>query len=237
MVALVIQNFFYFLFTNHGTWYKVNNTIYSLPLDLGCQFLVGSSILLLMVVQQLVAILVLSQEKMSTPPVLFLKAIFLFSTLSLSSSLCSSQISILFADFLLISQGKQLYLKTLLASLPLRLQIFCYLHLLFLVLQWKKYSSSDLCKCCKSHPFLFMNNFLKRIGCEGQRGVNWKVEELSRSAIFISSFPAHSVSLHGKQMGKQWKQRQTLFSWAPKSLQMVTAAMKLKDACSLEQKL
>ena len=30
-------------------------------------------------------------------------------------------------------------------------------------------------------------------------------------------------------MGKQWKQCQTLFSWAPKSLQMVTAAMKLKD--------
>ena len=26
-----------------------------------------------------------------------------------------------------------------------------------------------------------------------------------------------------------------LFSWAPKSLQMVTAAMKLKDACSLEK--
>ena len=29
----------------------------------------------------------------------------------------------------------------------------------------------------------------------------------------------------------------TLFSWAPKSLQMVTAVMKLKDACSLEEKL
>ena len=29
----------------------------------------------------------------------------------------------------------------------------------------------------------------------------------------------------------------TLFSWAPKSLQMVTAAMKWKDACSLEEKL
>ena len=27
-----------------------------------------------------------------------------------------------------------------------------------------------------------------------------------------------------------------LFSWAPKSLQMVTAAIKLKDACSLEEK-
>ena len=27
------------------------------------------------------------------------------------------------------------------------------------------------------------------------------------------------------------------FSWAPKSLQIVTAAMKLKDTCSLEEKL
>ena len=36
---------------------------------------------------------------------------------------------------------------------------------------------------------------------------------------------------------EQWKQWETLFSWAPKSLQMVTAAMKLKDACSLEEKL
>ena len=34
--------------------------------------------------------------------------------------------------------------------------------------------------------------------------------------------------------GKQWKQWQTLFSWAPESLQMVAAAMKLKDACSLD---
>ena len=33
-------------------------------------------------------------------------------------------------------------------------------------------------------------------------------------------------------MGKQWKQWQTLFSWAPKSQQMVTAAIKLKGACS-----
>ena len=41
-------------------------------------------------------------------------------------------------------------------------------------------------------------------------------------------------SLHGKQMGKQWL---TLFWGAPKSLKMVTAAMKLKDAYSLEGKL
>ena len=37
--------------------------------------------------------------------------------------------------------------------------------------------------------------------------------------------------------GKQWKQCQTLFFGAPKSLQMVTEAMKLKDAYSLEGKL
>ena len=37
-------------------------------------------------------------------------------------------------------------------------------------------------------------------------------------------------------MGKQWKQCQTLFFWASKSLQMVNAAMKLKDAYSLEEK-
>ena len=36
---------------------------------------------------------------------------------------------------------------------------------------------------------------------------------------------------------KQWKQWETLTSWAPKSLQMVTAAMKWKDAYSLEGKL
>ena len=41
-------------------------------------------------------------------------------------------------------------------------------------------------------------------------------------------------SLHGKKMGKQW---QALFSWTLKSLQMMTAAMKLKDTCSLEEKL
>ena len=39
------------------------------------------------------------------------------------------------------------------------------------------------------------------------------------------------------QIEKQWRQWQTLFSWAPKSLHMVTAAMKLEDICSLEEKL
>ena len=35
--------------------------------------------------------------------------------------------------------------------------------------------------------------------------------------------------LHGKYMGKQWP---TLFFWTPKSLQMVIAAMKLKNSPS-----
>ena len=39
------------------------------------------------------------------------------------------------------------------------------------------------------------------------------------------------------QMGKQWKQWLTLFLGALKSLQMVIAAMKLKDAYSLKEKL
>ena len=40
-----------------------------------------------------------------------------------------------------------------------------------------------------------------------------------------------------KQKGEKWKQWQILFSWAPKSLWMVTVDMKLKDTCSWEEKL
>ena len=37
--------------------------------------------------------------------------------------------------------------------------------------------------------------------------------------------------------GEKWKQWQTLIFGAPKSLQLVIAAIKSKDACSLEEKL
>ena len=50
----------------------------------------------------------------------------------------------------------------------------------------------------------------------------------------MASGPITSPLIEG---GKKWKQLQILFSWAPKSMQMVTAAMKLKDACFLEEKL
>ena len=49
----------------------------------------------------------------------------------------------------------------------------------------------------------------------------------------MASGPITSWQIDGEKNGNS----QTLFSWAPKSLQMVTAAMKLKDACSLEEKL
>ena len=41
----------------------------------------------------------------------------------------------------------------------------------------------------------------------------------------LASGPITSWQIDGKQC-------QTLFSWAPESLQIVTAAMKLKDVCS-----
>ena len=49
----------------------------------------------------------------------------------------------------------------------------------------------------------------------------------------MASGPITSWQIDRKQ-SKQW---QTLFSWAPRSLKMVTSAMKLKDACSLKEKL
>ena len=49
----------------------------------------------------------------------------------------------------------------------------------------------------------------------------------------MASGPFTSWQIDGETM----ETGQTLFLWAPKSLQMVTAAMKLKDTCSLEGKL
>ena len=48
---------------------------------------------------------------------------------------------------------------------------------------------------------------------------------IQKTQIMVSNPP-----FHGKWMEKQLKQWQPLFFWAPKSLQMVTAAMKLKDS-------
>ena len=60
--------------------------------------------------------------------------------------------------------------------------------------------------------------------------------KLSRLVITFLLKSKHLLisSLHDTQMGKQWL---TILRGVPKSLQMVTEAMKLKDAYSLEGKL
>ena len=55
---------------------------------------------------------------------------------------------------------------------------------------------------------------------------------IQKTKIMASS-PITSWQIDGKTMETVTDS----FSWAPKSLQMVTAAMNLKGACSLEEKL
>ena len=65
-------------------------------------------------------------------------------------------------------------------------------------------------------------------------------EESKKVGLKLNIQKTHGIWFHhfmGNRWGKQWKQCQTLFFGAPKSLQMVIAAMKLKDAYSLEGKL
>ena len=65
-----------------------------------------------------------------------------------------------------------------------------------------------------------------------ESGKNRLKTQHSKTKIMASS-PITSWQIDGETM----ETVTDLFSWAPKSLQMVTAAMKLKDACSLEEKL
>ena len=77
---------------------------------------------------------------------------------------------------------------------------------------------------------------------EELKGLLMKVKEESEKVGFklniqkikiMASSPITSWQIDGEQ----WKQGETLFWGVPKSLQMVTSAIKLKDACSLEEKL
>ena len=75
---------------------------------------------------------------------------------------------------------------------------------------------------------------------EGLKGLLMKVKEESEKAGLklnirktnIMAFgPITSWQIDGEKMETDF------ISWAPKSLQMVTAAMKLKDTCSLKERL
>ena len=74
-----------------------------------------------------------------------------------------------------------------------------------------------------------LRSLLMRVKEESEKA-GWKLN-IKKTKIMTSG-PITSWQIEG---GK-WKLWQILFSWAPKSLQTVIAAMKLKDACSLEEK-
>ena len=75
-----------------------------------------------------------------------------------------------------------------------------------------------------------LKSLLMKVKVESEKvGLKFNIQKTK----IMASSPITSWQIDGKQ----WEQCQTLFFWAPKSLQMVTAAMKLKDAYSLDGKL
>ena len=73
-----------------------------------------------------------------------------------------------------------------------------------------------------------LKSFLMKVREESEK-VGWKKFNIQKTKIMAPG-PITSWQI-------EWKQWETLFSWASKSLQMVTAGIKLKDTCSLEEKL
>ena len=75
-----------------------------------------------------------------------------------------------------------------------------------------------------------LKSLLMKVKEESEKvGLKFKIQKTK----IMSSGPITSWQIDGGQ----WKQCQTLYFGAPKSLQMVTVAMKLKDACPLEERL
>ena len=75
-----------------------------------------------------------------------------------------------------------------------------------------------------------LNSLLMKVKEESEKaGLKLNIQKTK----IIASSPITSWQIWGKSANSE----KILFSWAPKSLQMVTTAMKLKDACSLEEKL
>ena len=75
-----------------------------------------------------------------------------------------------------------------------------------------------------------LKSLLMKVQVESEKvGLKLNIQKMK----IMASSPNTSWEIHGEQ----WKQCQTLFLGAPKSLQMVTAATKFKDACSQEEQL
>ena len=72
-----------------------------------------------------------------------------------------------------------------------------------------------------------LKSFLMKVKEKSEKpGLNLSIQKMK----IMASGPITSWQIHGETV-------ETLFSWAPKSLHLVTAAMKLKNTCSLEEKL
>ena len=76
-----------------------------------------------------------------------------------------------------------------------------------------------------------LKSFLTKVKEEGEK-TSLKLN-IQKTKI-IASGPLTSWQIDREKIATKW---QTLFSCAPKSLWTVTAAMKLKNSCSLEEKL
>ena len=75
-----------------------------------------------------------------------------------------------------------------------------------------------------------LKSLLMKVKEEDEK-VGLKLRKLRKNSDLRKLRSWHPVpSFHGKWLGNQWKQWLTLFWGAPKSLQMMIAAMKLKDA-------
>ena len=75
-----------------------------------------------------------------------------------------------------------------------------------------------------------LKSLLMKVKKESEKaGLKFSIQKMK----IMASGPITSWQIDGKQ----WKQWQISFPWASKSLWTVTAAMELKDTCSLEGKL
>ena len=74
-----------------------------------------------------------------------------------------------------------------------------------------------------------LKSFLLKVKEESEKLAENSMFKKLRSGIWSHHFMANRWGNNGNN--------NRLFSWAPKSLLMVTVAMKLKDTCSLEEKL
>ena len=101
-------------------------------------------------------------------------------------------------------------------------------------------ASNHIIQVKSSAQYLVHNKHRRQRGTkepldEGERG-EWKTQH-SKTGHGIQLVMASNPITSWQIDGEKYKQWQILFSWASKSLWTVTVTMKLKEACSLEEKL